>query len=271
MSRLKLQSLITAILVYIFILTAIFFALFFQPSLPKAKTFTDKKSNIIEVSLASPAQVAKAANIHKKAKSAKKSVKKRKKPVKKREKKKIVKKVRNVKKSVKKSIKKAKPVKKVVKKQIKKPTKKHVVKKAQKVAKSSSSAAKSVKKASKPNTGKLFGSIDKDILKSSPKKGTSTKAESKKDRNNGVVNKYMANIQRTLQGWPAQSNFAGEKIRVELTVYSTGLFDYKILYRSLNPEFNEALKSYLEQLKRFGFGPHSNPKPYKIVVEFIAK
>jgi len=239
MSKLKLKSLLTAILVYVSIIATIFFAIFFKEDTPKAKTFTEKKSEIIEVSLGSPTP-----------KKIKKASKK-KKIVKKKKKKKTPKKVRNNKKTTKKSVKK---VVKTEKKSTTKP-KKQVT-----------------KKRTKPNTDKLFGSISKDVLKGDDKqKGKNGKSLKKENKSNGIVNKYLANIQNTLQGWPAQSNFAGEKIRVELKVYSSGLFDYKILHRSLNPEFNSALKSYLEQLKKFGFGPHSNPKPLKIIVEFIAK
>ena len=237
MSRLKLQSLITAIAVYIVILIAIFIAVFFKEDIPKSKNYTAKKSEVIEVSLGSPAPKKAKAKTTKKSKKSKKK-KSHKKP----------KKVRNNK-------------TKITKKSIK--TKK-TAKKAKKIV--------TKKRETKPNTSKLFGSITNNIKKSDNKlKGKNGKSLSKENKSKGVVNKYLANIQNTLQGWPAQSNFAGEKIRVELKVYSSGLFDYKILSRSLNPEFNSALKSYLEQLKKFGFGFHSNPKPLKIIVEFIAK
>jgi len=269
MSKLKLQSLISAILVYVIILSVIFFAIFFKPSMPKAKVYTEKKnnSNIIEVSLASSSDIDRQLALLKQKKQLKKNIVK----TKPKKKKKVVKKVRNIHnkstKHTKKSVKKKKIIKK---KTITKKTTKPVPKKVTKSVKSSSK--KNTHKVSKPNTNKLFGSIDKNLLKtpSINKKGTSN-SKNRNIKNNGIVNKYMAKVQKTLQGWPAQSNFAGEKIRVELTVYSTGLFDYKILYKSLNPEFNASLKSYLEQLRRFGFGPHNNPKPYKIIVEFIAK
>jgi len=268
MSKLKLQSLISAILVYVIILSVIFFAIFFKPSVPKAKVYTEKKnnSNIIEVSLASSSDIDRQLALLKQ-KQLKKNIVK----TKPKKKKKVVKKVRNIhnksKKHTKKSVKKKKIVKKkTITKKITKPVSKKVTKSVK------SSSKKNTHKVSKPNTNKLFGSIDKNLLKtpSVNKKGTSN-SKNRNIKNNGIVNKYMAKVQKTLQGWPAQSNFAGERIRVELTVYSTGLFDYKILYKSLNPEFNASLKSYLEQLRRFGFGPHNNPKPYKIIVEFIAK
>jgi len=237
MNRLKLEALASSVLIYLIIIVIIFSVALYTPETPKAKNYTEKKSEIIEVSLGST--LPKSSTL-KKHKSKKKSQKKPKKPPKK---------VRNIKEKTQKKvakIKKAKP---------KKTTKNN--------------------KPSKPNTSNLFKNIPKDIksdsIKNDKPQGKEGKSLKKVNKSNGIENKYFAKIQNTLKGWPAQSNFAGEKVKVELTIYSTGLFDYKILYRSLNPEFNRSLKAYLEQLKKFGFGAHSNPKPYKIVVEFIAK
>ena len=235
MNKLKLESIISSIVIYLILIIAIFYGAFYEPSIPKAKNYTAKKSEIIEVSLGSPH--------HASVKKSKKKSKKRK------HKKKHLKKVRNVKKIT----------KKVVKKRVKKAKK----------------LPKKIAKKTLPKAASLFKNLPKGIkddnIKSNQPKGNSGKSLKKVNKSNGVKNAYFAKIQNTLRGWPAQSNFAGEKIRVELTVYPSGLFDYKILYHSLNPEFNRALKAYLEQLKKFGFGPHSNPKPYHIIVEFIAK
>ena len=236
MSILKLKSLLIAISVYLVLIIAIFFGAFYQPSIPKAKIYTDKKSEIIEVSLGKPKRV-----ISKKVSKNKKIVhhkKRRKKP----------KKIRNVKK---------------------------VVKRKAKIVKSSKKVKKVSKKSVKKDISSLFKNIPKSIKEDSKKSvkssGANGKSLKKSNKKRGIVNAYFAKVQRILEGWPAQYNFAGEKVSVELTIYPSGLFDYKILRKSLNPEFNRALKEYLEQLKRVGFGPHSNPKPYKIVVEFIAK
>ncbi len=236
MSKLKLESIIIAASIYLIIVLSIIFALVYTPSYPKAKVYVEKNEKAIEVSLGSPISKAKVEH-----KSKKKKVKKQKS-------KKIPKKVRNVKKSTKKPQKKIKIAKK------KAPSKVH----------------------KKIDTAKLFHSLSKSLTntkeeKNTKKVGNGGKSLRKANKAQGVVNKYLANVQRILQGWPAQSNFAGEKVRVKLTIYPSGLFDYKILYRSLNPEFNESLKHYLEQLKRVGFGPHSNPRPLEIIVEFIAK
>ncbi len=251
MNRLKFEALASSILIYLIIIVTIFSVALYSPTKEKAKNFTEKKSEIIEVSLGSP--TSKATNHNKR--THKKVTKKEQKKTKK-----IVKKVRNIS---------SKKPKKVIKK-----VKKHSKKVTKKVTKSNSKA--SVKKVShkKANASNLFKNIPKNIAddKAQEKpKGKAGKSLKKTNQSNGIENKYFAKIQNTLKGWPAQSNFAGEKVSVELTVYSTGLFDYKILSRSLNPEFNRSLKAYLEQLKKFGFGPHSNPKPYKIIVEFIAK
>ena len=238
MNKLKLQSIIIAVTIYISLLIALIISIYYKPSTPKAKIYTAKKSDIIEVSLGSPAHTS-----SKKQHKINKQHKKKKKQV--------VKKVRNVKKLEKRHQKK----KKVVKKH------KSVIKKVKKVS-------------HKLNTSSLFKNLPSSIKDDKPENkpiGKSGKSIKKVNKSSGIENAYFAKIQNTLKGWPAQNNFVGEKIKVELTVYASGMFDYKILSRSLNPEFNNALKSYLEQLKRFGFGPHHNPKPYKIIVEFIAK
>jgi len=230
------------------LLVAIFVMILTEPTtLPKAKNFTDKQSDVIEVSLGSPSKSVS----HKQSKKHNKKSKAQKKKESKPKPKDKPKKLRNVK--PKESVKKS--PKKVEKKTTKKPPKAH--------------------KPTKPNTHKLFGAV-KDIKadntdSSSKPKGNRGKSPSKEDKMRGERNAYFAKVQKTLMGWTAQNNFAGEMIVVELKVYSTGLFDYKILSKSLNPEFNTALKNYLEQLKRIGFGSHSNPKPYNIVVKFKAK
>jgi len=250
MNRLQLEALISSILIYLIIIVTIFSIALYSPKSEKSKTYVEKRSEVIEVSLGSPNK--KSTYLKKNSKKTpKKSKKEKKKVIKKR---KVVKKVRNIK-----AKKAPKKVKKVYKKATKQKTK---------------TTSKSVKKTPKKNinASSLFKKLPNDIKSNTPQSsGKAGKSAKRVNQGKGVVNKYFAKVQSILKGWPAQNNFAGEKVRVELTIYSSGLFDYKILHRSLNPEFNRALKSYLEQLKRVGFGPHSNPKPYKIIVEFIAK
>ena len=251
MNRLQLEALASSILIYLIIIVTIFSIALYSPNKEKSKTYVEKKSDVIEVSLGSPTK----GKITKSSKnrSPKKTTKKEKRD-------KVVKKVRNI-------------TNKSIKKPIKKVTKKSAKKVKTKVVKKSSKPKKTVSKKVK-NASSLFKKLPTNITDDTPTKqsnGSAGKSNKKVNKGRGVVNKYFAKIQSTLKGWPAQSNFAGERVKVELTIYSTGLFDYRVLSRSLNPEFNRSLKAYLEQLKKFGFGPHSNPKPYKIIVEFIAR
>jgi protein TonB len=123
---------------------------------------------------------------------------------------------------------------------------------------------------------KLFSSVPKSALRSttSSSKSSSKKSSSsiKKSSNagKGVLNRYLASVERTLRGWPAQVNFAGEEVDVWLKIYKSGKFEYKVLKLSSNSEFNSALIAYLEQLKKVGLDPHSRSKPYEIEVKFVA-
>ncbi len=250
MNRLKLEAIVTSVALYLIVVVAIMFGAIYEPSTPKAKNYVVKNSEIIEVSLGKP--ISHKSYKRLKSKSNKKVKKKKQKPpkkVRKNDHKKPPKKVRNI--------------------VQKKPAKK-VVKKSKKVAK------KAEKKRVKPSASSLFSKLPSNIKDDAPAakaepKGNAGKSLKKANQAKGVVNRYFAKVQNTLRGWPAQSNFVGETIKVELTIYNNGMFDYKILRRSLNPEFNNALKEYLEQLKKFGFGPHNNPTPYHIIVEFVAK
>jgi len=94
------------------------------------------------------------------------------------------------------------------------------------------------------------------------------KKEEKQDK--GIENKYFASIEAKLRGWPAQVNYAGETISVQLTVYRTGAFDFQVKRHSANSEFNKALVAYLKQLQSIGLGSHNNEKPYEIEVLFEA-
>ena len=247
MSRLKLEAIAISVALYLIVVVAIMFGVIYEPSTPKAKTYVAKNSEVIEVSLGKPTP-------HKsyKRSNPKKS-----------------KKHKEDKKPKKEKKKKTKPPKKVRNLTEKKPTKK-VVKKSKKAKK------QTVKKPPKANASSLFSKLPSNIkddapVKKAEPKGNAGKSLKKANQAKGIVNKYFAKVQNTLRGWPAQNNFVGETIKVELTIYNNGMFDYKILRRSLNPEFNNALKEYLEQLKKFGFGPHNNPTPYHIIVEFVAK
>jgi len=92
-----------------------------------------------------------------------------------------------------------------------------------------------------------------------------------KSHDSGVEDSYLAKVQEMLEGWPAQSDFAGEKVKVHLKIDPTGHFEFKIKRKSMNPAFNHALTEYLKQLQEFGFGPHKGSRTYLFEAEFIAK
>jgi len=133
-------------------------------------------------------------------------------------------------------------------------------------------------KVRKPDTKRLFSHVKVPPKKSAEhlrsgntgRKKEGSKSLKKSQSESGVENAYLAKVENLLKGWPAQANFAGEEIDIRLKIYPDGHFDYEILRLSGNPDFNHELISYLKQLQRFGFGPHSRSKPYDIEVKFIA-
>ena len=92
-----------------------------------------------------------------------------------------------------------------------------------------------------------------------------------KSSDSGIENAYLAKVEERLNGWPAQSDYAGEKAKVWLKIEPSGYFEFKVISFSNNPDFNEGLIAYLKQLQRFGFGRHKGRRPYEIDVEFVAK
>jgi len=236
MNKLKLQSIISAVAIYLILIISVFIGSIYTPSTPKATIYTEKKSDIIEVSLGTPLK--KSTPTHKKKKKKKKKPHKKKKPPKK---------IRNT-----------------------KPAKHEPKKRASKKSKIKHKTAKT-----KPKASSLFknlpNSIADDSKPSSKPEGKSGKSAKKVNKQVGVVDKYRAHMQQLLYNFPAQSNFAGERVVIKFTVYADGKFDYKFINRSLNPEFNTALKAYLKQLNNLG-GFGAPPKqPFTAVVEFIAK
>ncbi|OQX73058.1 MAG: hypothetical protein B6D59_06635 [Campylobacteraceae bacterium 4484_4] len=130
------------------------------------------------------------------------------------------------------------------------------------------------KKKKKVSIDKLFDNVKekKPVVKqeSKPKKKQEkNKRAQRQDR--GIENAYFAKVERMLQNWPAQSDFAGEKIKVWLRIRQDGSFTFRILSASGNESFNSELIQYLKQLQQIGFGRHQNAKPYELDVEFIAK
>ncbi|MEA3419511.1 MAG: TonB C-terminal domain-containing protein [Campylobacterota bacterium] len=107
--------------------------------------------------------------------------------------------------------------------------------------------------------------------KRSASKRISDSFKNVKSSDRGIKNVYFAKIEEVLQSWPAQSDFAGETVKVWLKIRKDGTFDFKILSASNNEDFNISLILYLEQLQKVGFESHQSTKPYELNVEFIAK
>ena len=87
----------------------------------------------------------------------------------------------------------------------------------------------------------------------------------------GIENRYLADVQNQLYGWPTQPGFVGEKITIGLTIYPSGQFKYEVLIPSSDPEFNRTIRRYLDQLLRTGFGPTPGGKSYVFKVDIVAK
>lgn len=95
--------------------------------------------------------------------------------------------------------------------------------------------------------------------------------QKQKQMDSGVEDAYLAKVQNLLEGWPAQNEYAGEKVKVILYINPTGFFEFKVKSASNNPDFNSGLTEYLEQLQEFGFGRHKGNRTYNFEAEFIAK
>lgn len=185
---------------------------------------------------------------------------------------------------------KPKPKKKVKKKVIKeKVVKKKVIKKKdenltkpKKVNKPKDLFANvsSDKKVKKPKlkmeiTDKPVKQKKNNLIKVSDKPSASTLVSDslkvQKSSDSGVENEYLAYVQSMLEGWPAQSEYAGEKVKVLLQINPTGFFEFKVKSASNNQNFNDGLIEYLEQLQEIGFGRHKGERTYQFEAEFIAK
>ncbi len=190
---------------------------------------------------------------------------------------------------------KPKPKKTVKKKEVKKKViKEKVVKKAKVVKKKKDVNTTKPKKLNKPKD--LFANVTskKKMVKpepqvtkkpSEPKKKNIIKVTEKvsatelvsntlknqKKSDSGIENAYLAMIEEKLKGWPAQSEYAGEKARVSMQVEPSGAFRFKVISGSGNEGFNSGLIAYLKQLQKIGFGPHKGNRSYELDVEFIAK
>lgn len=105
----------------------------------------------------------------------------------------------------------------------------------------------------------------------SPSELFSESLKKQKSNDSGIENAYLAEIEEKLKGWPAQSEYVGERIKVWLKVETDGTFSFEVRSASSNDNFNTELIAYLKQLQTLGFGPHKGKRAYTIDVEFIAK
>lgn len=163
--------------------------------------------------------------------------------------------------------------------------KKKRAKKVKKRRKKSEKVIKKIKKSkvkktkSKHKAKKKVSNLFNKVKSKQPSKSTSKskgsshsmKKNSEKKLDKGIENAYFAKIEDVLASWPAQSEFAGEKIIVWIKVKSDGSFTFKLLSHSNNRDFNSGLIQYLKQLQKIGFDAHKNVKPYELNIEFIAK
>jgi protein TonB len=99
----------------------------------------------------------------------------------------------------------------------------------------------------------------------------SNSLKQQKSMDSGVENAYLAKVQSMLEGWPAQSEYAGEKVKVLLKIDPTGMFEFELKTASNNENFNRGLVEYLQQLQLIGFGRHKGSRTYQFEAEFIAK
>ena len=180
------------------------------------------------------------------------------------------------KKKVKKKVIKEKVVKKAVKKKDVNLTKpKKVTKPKDLFANVSSSKKKTKPKLEMKITDKPVKPKKSSLIKVSDKPSASSLVSDslkvQKSSDSGVENAYLAYVQSMLEGWPAQSEYAGEKVKVLLQINPSGFFEFKIKSASNNQDFNDGLIEYLEQLQEIGFGRHKGNRTYQFEAEFIAK
>jgi protein TonB len=245
-----------AVGIYVFIIALLIFY-FNTRTEDTSKKYVKKNEHRIQVALSGGPKAEKKKSAKKKAPAKpKKSVQKKVKPKPKKSTKKKVIKEKIVKKKVVK--KKPKPKKNHTKDlfaNVKTPKKKNIIKVTDKPIKT------------KPKSN---------LIKVSDHKKTASERindslKQQKSADQGVENAYLAKVQSLLEGWPAQSEYAGEKVKVVLFIHPNGFFEFKIKSASRNANFNSGLTEYLEQLQEFGFGRHRGKRTYNFEAEFIAK
>jgi protein TonB len=230
----------------------------------KSKRYVKKDEHRIQVALSAPKKSEKPKVVKKKPKVQPKKKPKAKPKVKPKPKKVVKKKVIKEKivkkkKIVKKDVNKTKPKKKNSAKNlfanVKAPKKKNLIKVSDKPIKTKPKSTL-IKVTDKPK---------------SASQRISSSLKNQKSSDSGVENAYLAKVQSMLEGWPAQSEYAGEKVKVILYINPTGFFEFKLKTVSNNQDFNIGLTEYLRQLQDIGFGRHKGDRTYQFEAEFIAK
>ena len=105
-----------------------------------------------------------------------------------------------------------------------------------------------------------------DRIKNSHQSGTVSNA----NREKGVENAYIAKVKRHMNNWNAESIHKGQRLTLELTIYSSGKFEYRIVNGGYG-NIQSSLSTYLESLNRIGLGRHSKSTPYSIKVDFTVR
>lgn len=90
-------------------------------------------------------------------------------------------------------------------------------------------------------------------------------------KSSGIENGYKSKVKSILNGWPAQSDFAGNKAKIKFVIEPSGRFEFDVISKSSNEEFNKGLIQYLKQLQKVGFGAHGGDRAYVFDVDFIAE
>ncbi len=231
----------------------------------KPINYVKKDEKVIQVALSKPQEIVK-----RKVKDNKSTPKPKQHLKKKAEKKRVEKKKVVKKRVVKKRVIKEKIVKKLKKKKDTNSTK-HKKKPIDLFANVKTKKKKNViELTDKPKKSKPKNNLIK--LSNKPKSSHHSNAlKNQKVRQSGVEDAYLAKVQSMLEGWPTQSEYAGEKVKVLLYIETDGTFEFELKTVSYNEDFNVGLAYYLEQLQGIGFGPHRGQRTYQFEAEFIAK
>ena len=106
-----------------------------------------------------------------------------------------------------------------------------------------------------------------DRIKSSHQSGTVSNA----NREKGVENAYIAKVKRHMNNWSAEGSSRGQRVEIELTIYSSGKFRYRVISGVASSNMESSLRAYLDTLNRMGLGPHNKSTPYIIEVKFSTR